>query len=98
MTVGHRVSQFFDHLLQTFDINGIEILFVLDGARNPLKAATNEAREKKSNDAKCELSDLIKTGDPEQLKKITALKKKAVYVREDILADFVAWCSRKKIM
>ena len=63
-----------------------------------MKAATNEAREKKSNDAKCELSDLIKTGDPEQLKKITALKKKAVYVREDILADFVAWCSRKKIM
>ena len=81
MTVEHIISQYFDRLHHPFKVNGIEILFVLDSARNPLKAATNEARKKKSHDAKCELSVLIKIGDPEQLKKITALKKKAVYVR-----------------
>lgn len=40
---------------------------------------------------------MIRTGDQEQLKKITALKKKATYVREDILADFAQWCSRRGV-
>ena len=97
MGLGHLVSQYFDRLHAVFDSNNIKILFVLDGARNPLKAATNELRKKKSSDAAEELLELIKSGDQEQMKKITALKKKGVYVREDILGEFVRWCERKSI-
>ena len=60
----------------------------------PLKAATNELRKKKCSDATKELIELIKSGDQEQLKKITALIKRGVYVREDILAEFVRWCDQ----
>ena len=47
VTVGHLIDQFFDRLLSVFMANDIKILFVIDGARNPLKALTNEARKKK---------------------------------------------------
>jgi hypothetical protein len=97
VSLGHLVGQYFDRLHSVFDANNIRVLFVLDGARNPLKAATNELRKKKSSDATKELLELIKSGDQEQLKKITALKKRGVYVREDILGEFVRWCERKGI-
>ena len=97
VSLAHQISQYFDRLHAVFDSNNIKILFVLDGARNPLKAVTNEFRKKKSLDALEEVLELIRTGDQENIKKITALKKKAVYVREDILAEFVLWCRRKDV-
>ena len=97
VTVGHLIDQFFDRLLSVFEANNIKILFVIDGARNPLKAMTNDARKKKSSEATEEMLNLISSGDFENMRRITALKKKGVYVREDILADFVRWCSRKGI-
>ena len=46
VTVGHLIDQFFDRLLSMFESNNIKILFVIDGARNPRKALTNDARKK----------------------------------------------------
>ena len=97
MTVGHPIDIYFDRLLTVFKSNNIRILFVLDGARNPLKALTDEARRKKSLDASEELVELIASGDYDNIKEITALKKKAVYVREDIIADFVLWCDKNDV-
>ena len=48
VTVGHLIDQFFDRLLSVFEANSIKILFVIDGARNPLKALTNDARKKRA--------------------------------------------------
>ena len=97
VTVGHLIDMYFDRLLAVFKANDIKMLFILDGARNPLKAITNEARKKKSSDATEEMLELIDTGDYGNFKKITAMKKKAVYVREDVVADFVRWCGRNDI-
>ena len=97
VTVGHLIDIYFDRFLTVFKENKIKVLFVLDGARNPLKASTNEARRKKSLDASEELVELIASGDYDNFKKITALKKKAVYVREDITADFVRWCDKNDV-
>ena len=97
VTVGHLIDQYFDRLLSVFEANNIKILFVIDGANNPLKAMTNEARNKRSFEANKEMLNLIIAGDIENLRRITASKKKGVYVREDILADFVSWCSKKNI-
>jgi 5'-3' exonuclease len=97
VSVGHLIDQYFNSLYSIFEANSIKILFVIDGARNPLKAATNETRKKRSTDAANEVLELIQSGDQEHLKRITALKKKAVYVREDILAYFVRFCIRKGI-
>ena len=72
---------YFNRLLAVFKANDIKIIFVVDGARNPLKTMTNETRKKKSSDATKELFELTDTGDYYNCKKITALKKKAVYVR-----------------
>ena len=60
VAVEHLIDQFFDRLHSVFTANSIKILFVIDGARNPLKAFTNEARKKKSSDATEEMLELIK--------------------------------------
>ena len=86
-----------DSMLPIFEANSIKLLFVLDGARNPLKEETNRARKKKSDDAYSEMINLIQEGDTESTKKINQLKKQAVYVREDITAGFVAWCAKKDL-
>jgi 5'-3' exonuclease len=72
VTVGHLIDQFFDRLLSVFEANSIKILFVIDGARNPLKALTNDARKKKSSEATEEMENLIMSGDFENMRRITA--------------------------
>ena len=90
VSLGHQIGTYFDRLLAVFDSNSLKALFVLDGASNPLKAATNEQRKKKSSEAFSELSDLIKTGDQEQLKKITALKRRLfMYVKTFLLNSLI---------
>ena len=44
VTVGPVIESYLNSMHSLFIANDIEILFVLDGARNPLKAATNIAR------------------------------------------------------
>ena len=46
VSLGQPIRQYFDQLYSVFESNSIKVLFVLDGARNPLKAATNEMRKK----------------------------------------------------
>ena len=89
VTVGPIIESYLNSMYSLFLDNDIKILFVLDGARNPLKAATNSARKKISDNAKMEMTYLINTHDPEQLRKINILKRKSLYVREDI---YISWC------
>jgi 5'-3' exonuclease len=70
---------------------------VLDGARHPLKAHTNHIRQMKSADACLEMQNLIESGDQDNLKKISTLKKRGLCVREDVLAGFVKWCDDKSV-
>ena len=97
VSVAHIIDMYMDSLLSIFEANSIKLLFVLDGSRNPLKKDTNIARKKKSDDAYSEMLDLIKTNDTENIKRINQLKKQALYVREDVVAGFVAWCTRKDL-
>ena len=97
VTVGPIIESYLDAMYKLFVENDIKILFVLDGARNPLKAATNCARKKMSDDAQIEMMNLINTQDPEHLRKINIYKKKSLYVREDIIADFISWCDSKQL-
>ena len=48
VTVGHLIDQFFDRLLSMFESNNIKFLFVIDGARNPREALTNDARKNRA--------------------------------------------------
>lgn len=48
VSIAHIVDRYFNQLHAVFEVNSITILFVLDGARNPLKAHTNELRQKKT--------------------------------------------------
>ena len=48
VTVGHLIDPFFDWLHAVFTANTIKTLFAIDGARNPLKAFTNEKRKKRA--------------------------------------------------
>ena len=41
VSISHLIGKYFDTLHSVFEVNNITILFVLDGARNPLKALTN---------------------------------------------------------
>ena len=43
------------------------------------------------------MTNLINTHDSEHLRKINFFKKKALYVREDIVAGFVSWCDSKQL-
>ena len=97
MSFAHIIDMYMDSLLSVFEANDIKLLFVLDGSKNPLKKDTNVARKKKSDDAYSEMLDLIKTKDTENRKRINQLKKQALYVREDDVAGFVAWCTRKNL-
>ena len=90
MSFAHIIDMYMDSLLSVFEANDIKLLFVLDGSKNPLKKDTNVARKKKSDDAYSEMLDLIKTNDTEKRKRINQLKKQALYVREDVVAGFVA--------
>jgi 5'-3' exonuclease len=51
ISVAHIIDVYMDSMLSLFDRNSIKLLFVLDGARNPLKTDTNKARKKSSDDA-----------------------------------------------
>jgi hypothetical protein len=53
--------------------------------------------EKKSTDALDLMLELIKSGDPEALNQIATLRKKALYVRDDILGNFIEWCDRNDV-
>ena len=97
VSIAHLIRKYFDVLHSVFEANDITILFVLDGARNPLKALTNQIRQKSNSDACLEMQNLIELGDQNNLKKIATVKKRGLYVREDVLADFVEWCNGKKI-
>ena len=79
-----------DLMLSLFEKNSIKLLFVLDGARNPLKADTNPARKKSSDHAHFEMMNLINTINTDNIRRINQLKKSSVYVREDIVAGFVS--------
>jgi 5'-3' exonuclease len=46
VTVGHLIRKYFDRFYRIFEANDIKILFVLDGARNPMKSVTNDSRKK----------------------------------------------------
>ena len=89
VSLAHIVDRYFDQLLALFEVNNVTILFVLDGARNPLKAHTNALRQKKYSDASLEMKNLTESGDQNELKTITTLKKKGLHVREDVLDSFV---------
>ena len=95
ISVAHIIDLYMDSMLSLFEKNSIKLLFVLDGARNPLKADTNTARKKSSDDAHFEVMNLIKTMNTDNIRRINQLKKSSVYVREDIVAGFVSWCTRK---
>lgn len=97
VSISHHIKKFFDILHSVFEANNITILFVLDGARNPLKARTNQIRQKKNSDACEEMQNLIESGDQENLKKIVVVKKRGLFVREDVLAGFIQWCNEKNI-
>ena len=97
IAVGSNIEPYLNSMHSLFLDNDIKILFVLDGARNPLKAATNSARQKMSDNAKTEMTNLINTHDPEHMRKINIFKKKSLYVREDIVADFISWCDSKHL-
>ena len=97
VSIAHLIAKYFDILHSVFEANNIKILFVVDGARNPLKAHTNQIRQKHNSDACLEMQNLIRTGNQDDLKKITALKKRGLYVRGDVLAGFVQWCDDKSI-
>lgn len=97
VTVGHLIDQFFDRLHSVFIVNNIKLLFVIDGARNPLKSLTTEARKRKRSDATEEMLEMIKMGDADYMKKIASLKRTGTYVRNDILADFVQWCIKRNL-
>ena len=62
VSVAHIIGRYFDQVLALFEVNNITILFVLDGARNPLKAHTNALRQKKNSDASLEMKNLIASG------------------------------------
>ena len=66
--MGLIIESYLNSMYSLFLDNDIKILFVLDGARNPLKAATNSAHKKISDDAKMEMTNLMNTHDPEQLR------------------------------
>ena len=97
VTVGPVIESYLNSMHSLFIANDIELLFVLDSARNPLKAATNIARKKISDAAQIEMTNLINTHDSEHLRKINFFKKKALYVREDIVVGFVSWCDSKQL-
>ena len=97
VSLAHIVDLYFDQLLALFEVNNITILFVLDGARNPLKAHTNALRQKKNSDASLEMKNHIESGDQNELKTITTLKKRGLHVREDVLDSFVRWCDVKGV-
>ena len=97
VTVQPIIESYLNSMLSIFTSNNIKLLFVLDGARNPLKASTNERRKSKSDLAKAEMIKLINTLDPENIKLINQFKKKAVYVREDVVAGFISWCHKKSL-
>lgn len=46
---------------------------------------------------KIEMTNLMNTHDPEHLRKINIYKKKALFVREYIVAGFISWCDSKQL-
>jgi 5'-3' exonuclease len=97
VTVRPLIDRYFDKLYATFKSHGIKILLVIDGGRNPLKSGTNDARKKISIDAVNSMLELIESGDQDVLTRIAILRKKAIYVRDDILGNLIKWCDRNDI-
>ena len=97
VTVQPIIESYLNSMLLIFTSNDIKLLLVLDGARNPMKALTNKRRKNKSDLAKVEMTNLINTLDSENIKLINQFKKKAVYVREDVVAGFFSWCHKKSL-
>uniref|UniRef100_A0A7S2KZ73 Exonuclease 1 n=1 Tax=Leptocylindrus danicus TaxID=163516 RepID=A0A7S2KZ73_9STRA len=73
---------------------GCTPVYVFDGARHPMKAAT-DAKRKAARSKVEERIDELKENDEETLKK---LKARCVYPREDVLALVVQWFQREGIM
>ena len=68
--------------LAAFDITAV---FVFDGCPHPLKAAENEKRKADRDAAQLKLDGLLALGRPQDLNEIDKLRRKAVFVREDVV-------------
>ncbi len=80
-----------------FKRKGIHIVLVLDGTRNPLKEATNQAREKERLKLEIKIRGFVSEVDNKDVESLNRLLKAYGYVREDILFGTVEWVRSRKV-
>jgi exonuclease-1 len=97
LNIDALVYEFWDSLLKKLHSYGIIVILVIDGERNPAKAATNIERERQRNLALSRLLNLIESNDGNDPKEAYKYMKQCAYVREDIVLATVEWARDRKV-
>ena len=80
-----------------FDEYNIQLILVFDGWRNPLKNDENTSRQDKIIIAEQNIASIVANLDPSTETDFIKFRKSALYVRDDILANVVAWARSQKL-
>ena len=91
------VSQFWDDFYSKFVSAGIDIILVMDGARNPAKAMTNSDRSSKREGYLQELRSLFLRNDINEVNTAEKLMKNTVSVTSSIVLATLKWAKAKGV-
>jgi len=91
------VSQYWDEFHRSFDTEGVNIVLVLDGSRNPAKTITNNDRLQARLAVEQRIMELVQNNNSNDADMVAKLLKSAVYIRNDIVLATSRWATRKNI-
>ena len=92
------IDDYFDRILRSLQGCNITPIFVFDGKKHPLKEETNQERLKNRQHAERELDDLLQNPlEVDIFPDLIKWMKKAVFVREDIVACSLDWAVRNNV-
>ena len=89
--------EYFTDMKTMFDEYNIQLILVFDGWRNPLKNDENTSRQDKIIIAEQNIASIVANLDPSTETDFIKFRKSALYVRDDILANVVAWARSQKL-
>lgn len=90
-----ELALFLDSKLGMFQEMRCDLLFVVDGDRNPLKAEENRERQKSANDAKNMLKEIAENSEDTDLDVVHRLMKQSVSVSPAVVSSLQVYCQRK---
>ena len=98
LDLSQLVRVYWNDLHKKFQLFGISIIMVFDGARNPAKLATNDERRQTRMEYEHQVLEIIDGDDENDREELYKALKNCTYIRDDILLATVKWAKDANVL